>query len=102
MHGAGTDFHVERHLDHAAALRPEILQAQDEVLEGDPRHSRGIICALAFPSCRWVEKAGSCLCPSSARLSTWLLPRSCQWSSALSVSPAALPYPCCSSEERVA
>jgi hypothetical protein len=38
VHCAGADLDVDRHLDHAAPLRPEILQAQDEILERDSRH----------------------------------------------------------------
>ena len=40
MHRARADFDVEGHFDHAAALRPKVLQAEDELLKTDPRHSR--------------------------------------------------------------
>src|SRR3954451_9145190 len=43
MHGAGADLEVERRLDHAAALRPEVLQAKDEVLKREARHRRRIL-----------------------------------------------------------
>ena len=39
MHRPRTDFEVERPVDHAAALGPEILQSQNEILEGQTRHS---------------------------------------------------------------
>jgi hypothetical protein len=34
MEGAGADFHVVGLQDHAALLRPEALQRQDDILEG--------------------------------------------------------------------
>ena len=34
VHGACTHFHVERLEDHAALAGPELLQAQDQFLEG--------------------------------------------------------------------
>jgi hypothetical protein len=38
VHRARADFEIERCLDDAAPLRPEILELEDQGLERDPRH----------------------------------------------------------------
>jgi hypothetical protein len=43
VHGACADFDVERRLEHAAMFRPEVLQAEDEVLKGKARHRARIL-----------------------------------------------------------
>src|ERR1051325_8027737 len=71
VHRAGADLEVERRLDHAAALSPEVLQPQDEVLEREARHGARIIRAVSrSTSCR------SWWCRSSRQCRSWWYPSS--------------------------
>ena len=48
MHGAGTDLEIKRSFDHAAVIRPEFLERQDERLERGGGHSARILAPTAL------------------------------------------------------
>src|ERR671928_225253 len=101
MHGSRADFEVERRLDHAAALGPEVLQFQDEVLEGQTRHSGGGLypsrvsdsrsCPSASAAARWSSRCRSAA--ARCRWSSWSSSTSCRFAAGGSFEAAAVAYP---------
>ena len=55
VEGAGTHFHVQGLKNHAAVLRPEILQSQDQALEGPDIRSSLFCCLVCHDGCLLIS-----------------------------------------------
>jgi hypothetical protein len=55
VEGTGTHFHVQGLENHAAMLRPEILQSQDQALKGPDIRSCLLLCLVCHDGCLLIS-----------------------------------------------